>query len=254
MSYEPLFAKYYDYIAHDRREALATAGDISFLTNAFKAKSRRPVRDILDAGCGTGRYLIPLAATGFRVTGLDNSPDMLAHCRARLEDRNLRADLVEMDFMKMGERQGYDAVLCMDSTLCYFTREEDMLTALSLFRQALRPEGLLVAEVFYAAGAGAPENREVHEVKEGDLLLTIEEHQWHENGRPIRHSALHVTVADAGRRHVFSHEEVLRIVKADEMTRCLREAGFMDISVEKREDSLSPQSGDEDLVFLAVKA
>jgi SAM-dependent methyltransferase len=34
---------------------------------------------ILELGCGTGRILRPLAALGHPVTGVDDSPDMLAH-------------------------------------------------------------------------------------------------------------------------------------------------------------------------------
>ncbi|HWI61375.1 MAG TPA: class I SAM-dependent methyltransferase [Symbiobacteriaceae bacterium] len=39
----------------------------------------------MDAGCGTGRLLIPLLAAGFDVDGADISPDMLALCRAKAE-------------------------------------------------------------------------------------------------------------------------------------------------------------------------
>jgi SAM-dependent methyltransferase len=34
---------------------------------------------VLELGCGTGRILRPLAALGHQVTGVDDSPDMLAH-------------------------------------------------------------------------------------------------------------------------------------------------------------------------------
>ncbi|MCY1137699.1 class I SAM-dependent methyltransferase [Actinoplanes sp. Pm04-4] len=38
----------------------------------------------LDAACGTGRHTQHLASLGFRVTGVDSSPDMLAHARVRV--------------------------------------------------------------------------------------------------------------------------------------------------------------------------
>lgn len=38
-----------------------------------------PDASILELGCGTGRILRPLAAMGHPVTGVDDSPDMLAH-------------------------------------------------------------------------------------------------------------------------------------------------------------------------------
>src|SRR5215207_11046001 len=39
----------------------------------------------LDAGCGTGRLLIPLLRAGFDIDGSDLSPDMLAHCREKAQ-------------------------------------------------------------------------------------------------------------------------------------------------------------------------
>jgi len=40
---------------------------------------------ILELGCGTGRVLLNLARRGHAVTGLDNSPEMLARLHAKLE-------------------------------------------------------------------------------------------------------------------------------------------------------------------------
>jgi len=44
----------------------------------------RPHVELLDLGCGTGRFAIPLAERlGYRVTGADRSPEMLAQARAK---------------------------------------------------------------------------------------------------------------------------------------------------------------------------
>lgn len=39
---------------------------------------------VLDAGCGTGNYVVALARAGFGVTGLDYAPGMLARARAKV--------------------------------------------------------------------------------------------------------------------------------------------------------------------------
>ena len=46
-------------------------------------------RDILDIGCGTGAYALPLAAKAGRVTGVDSSPAMLRVFRAERNARGL---------------------------------------------------------------------------------------------------------------------------------------------------------------------
>src|SRR5256885_5964949 len=38
---------------------------------------------VLDAGCGTGRYAAALAGHGYRVTGVDLAPDLVAVARRR---------------------------------------------------------------------------------------------------------------------------------------------------------------------------
>lgn len=40
---------------------------------------------LLEIGCGSGRLLVPLAAAGYAITGVDSSPTMLSRCRAALD-------------------------------------------------------------------------------------------------------------------------------------------------------------------------
>jgi SAM-dependent methyltransferase len=43
-----------------------------------------PGSRVVDVGCGTGRYAVELARLGFEVVGVDESPAMLAHARAKV--------------------------------------------------------------------------------------------------------------------------------------------------------------------------
>ena len=52
---------------------------------------------VLDAGCGTGRVAIELAARGYRVTGVDVDPAMLSTARAKAPQLPwLEADLADL--------------------------------------------------------------------------------------------------------------------------------------------------------------
>jgi 2-polyprenyl-3-methyl-5-hydroxy-6-metoxy-1,4-benzoquinol methylase len=44
---------------------------------------------VLDAGCGTGRLLVPLREAGFDIDGCDASADMIERCRRRAPDASL---------------------------------------------------------------------------------------------------------------------------------------------------------------------
>src|SRR6478752_1852793 len=55
---------------------------------------------VLELGAGTGRFMIPIAESGFRVTGLDSSEPMLAKAAARISETNL-GELVTLDLRLM---------------------------------------------------------------------------------------------------------------------------------------------------------
>jgi SAM-dependent methyltransferase len=55
---------------------LPTRGEPELIASAL-----RPGASVLEIGCGTGRLTHPLVELGFRVTAVDNEPQMLAHVR-----------------------------------------------------------------------------------------------------------------------------------------------------------------------------
>ncbi|MFC2173064.1 class I SAM-dependent methyltransferase [Acidobacteriota bacterium] len=251
--YHPLFTKYYDHIAHGCGEALATKEDISFVREAFESKCNGNVKSILDIGCGTGRYLIPLTLEGFRVTGVDDCPDMLSQCKARLGARDLQTNLVELDLMELPSIENYDAVLCMNSVICYFLDTSDIIRALSTFLNVLRPGGLLLLEIWNIfANTSSFGKTSTRNIEDGRLQIMCKEHCWYESFRSIYHCKLDVEINDGKDNHTFTHEEILRAMTAGEMIAYLKEVGFIDIASFARLDTLEPESGDEELVFLAV--
>ena len=54
-----------------------------------------PGASILELGCGVGRITRRLLARGYRVTAIDNSPDMLSH--VPVEASRVRADIEDLD-------------------------------------------------------------------------------------------------------------------------------------------------------------
>jgi len=56
-----------------------------------------PGDDVLELGCGPGRVTRPLVALGHRVTGVDNSRDMLAHLDGTPGVETVQAELAGLD-------------------------------------------------------------------------------------------------------------------------------------------------------------
>ena len=82
---------------------------------------QRPLR-VLDAGAGTGRYSLALAAMGHHVTHLDISEAMLRRAMAAAAEQGLdtieflRADV--RDLSSLGDR-AFDLTLCLDAPISY---------------------------------------------------------------------------------------------------------------------------------------
>jgi malonyl-CoA O-methyltransferase len=98
---------------------------------------------VLDAGCGSGRYLRELQERGARAVGIDLSPEMLARARG-LTPRVARADLRALPFDAMS----IDLVVCA-LALGDFAELELALAEIS---RVLRPGGEVIYSVVHPAG------------------------------------------------------------------------------------------------------
>ncbi len=101
-----------------------------------------PFHAVLDLGTGTGRMLELLAPRASRAVGVDQSPQMLAVARARLEKAGLRnVQLRQGDIYALPvERDSYDLVV-IHQVLHYL---DDPARAVREAARALRPSGRLL--------------------------------------------------------------------------------------------------------------
>jgi ubiquinone/menaquinone biosynthesis C-methylase UbiE len=102
---------------------------------------------LLDAGCGSGKYSIPLQKRGFDVIGVDVSPGALelaakgSECRKQ-DIKFLAADICHLPFPDAS----FDVIWCY-GVLQHLMSEEREL-AINEFRRLLRRGGILFIEVF----------------------------------------------------------------------------------------------------------
>ncbi|KUF19175.1 class I SAM-dependent methyltransferase [Streptomyces silvensis] len=71
---------------------LFTRSERDFLIDSISSGEK-----VLDIGCGTGRFTVPMADKGAQVSGLDISRSMLEVAERKLHERGLSADLREGD-------------------------------------------------------------------------------------------------------------------------------------------------------------
>ncbi|OAN47399.1 methyltransferase type 12 [Chloroflexus islandicus] len=138
--YDP-FARYYDADFRHFHD------DVPF----YREWARRTGDPILELMCGTGRVLVPLASAGYRLTGVDLSPAMLALASERLAAEGLadRVTLIEADVrgMVLPENHFPLAFVAVNSFM-HLTTIEDQLAALAAVRRALTRKGTLIIDLF----------------------------------------------------------------------------------------------------------
>jgi ubiquinone/menaquinone biosynthesis C-methylase UbiE len=102
---------------------------------------------ILEPAVGTGRMMILLLEAGLEVEGLDNSPEMLAVCRARCAERGLEPALYEGDMVSLSLPERYEAIIIPAGSFHLIERREESLGALKRFREHLVPGGRLILDL-----------------------------------------------------------------------------------------------------------
>jgi SAM-dependent methyltransferase len=103
---------------------------------------------ILEAGCGTGRWVIRLAPMGYRMVLSDLSPEMIAHAREKVEQLGLSdrvAGYYALDVCDMHAlpNASFDLVLALGGPLSLC---RDAGLAISEFHRVTRPGGYVVCD------------------------------------------------------------------------------------------------------------
>ncbi len=134
-------ARYYDL------ENAAFTEDLDFWLELAEAHGG----PILELGCGTGRVLLHLARRGHAVTGVDNSPEMLARLRQKLAAaaRLLAAppELVEADLSAFTLEQPHALALIPFNTFMHLLTPEAQVAALMNTRRNLKAHAPLVLDI-----------------------------------------------------------------------------------------------------------
>ena len=100
---------------------------------------------VLDAGCGTGRVAIELAARGFSVVGVDVDAEMLATARAKNPElRWLEADLVDLADHRRHRGTGFDLVLLAGNVMIFLAPDTEDAVLRGVGAR-VAPGGLLVS-------------------------------------------------------------------------------------------------------------
>lgn len=237
----------------------------------YRAAIERFGQPALDLGCGAGRLLVPLAAAGLDVDGVDVSPDMLALAAGLAADAGAAPGLHAQAFHELALSRRYRTILCCDSFGIGGSRAHDR-EALRRILEHLEPGGAFVFS-YDLPYAGADEQRWARWLPgrrdaatpdwsaEGDRRRTADGDELELINRPGAFDPLlqrrtHEIKARLWRDGVLVAEEEGRLdwslYFAQELLLMLETAGFVDVAVEGRYTG-APASPDDGTVVLVAR-
>lgn len=232
------FAHIYDWVMHDVDYEMWAA----YVTGLIQAEGVRG-KDLLDLACGTGNVSLAMARRGYRVTGLDISPQMLDVARKKTQDlvppQEMRSDRsalpVPVDYIH-GDMRAFDlgrqfhVITCLYDSINYLRSQEDLAQAFTCARDHLKRGGVFVFDVNTECQLARSHNKPATMFEKGDQIILFWQDRWVPRTKTwqVRLSGF-VKEGELYRRFQEIHEE--RAYSPAEVQACLDKAGFGRVTV-----------------------
>jgi len=222
-------SKYYDLFYGDR------AREINFYSDLASGYGKK----VLELGVGTAALAIPLASRGYEVTGIDNSPDMLAvaeeklgRCEQSIRQR-LRLVNADMRSFDLAEK-GFDFAFIAISTFLFLLTHEEELNCLRCIREHLRPRGgfsICIFQVDPKYPCGVLKLGHVVKVPGSGAELIRYQQDSNDYARQLVETRYIYVISENGISRTFVTGFRLRILLRGELELLLDKAGFDVINV-----------------------
>lgn len=164
-TFDEKYAQYYDLFntGKDYKK------ECDFLEEIFKKYATKPVKNILDLGCGTGKHDLQLSKRGYNVDGLDISANMIK--MANLNKReNMNFYIGDISDFSIGKK--YDACISLFSSFGYLTQNNQIENALECIVKHLAPEGLFILDCWNGLGVlKDPPTKRVKEINSKQMKI-----------------------------------------------------------------------------------
>jgi len=215
---ESFWREFYPFMFPERRFAEAGEEIPKLLRLA-----RPPGRSVLDLCCGPGRFSVPLARRGFRVTGVDRTDFLLGKARAAARTAGVRVEWVKQDMRDFVREDSFDLALSMFTSFGYFDDKGEDLAVLRKVLSSLRAGGVLLMDVMGKERIARIFDSTTSETLPDGTLL-VQQHEIFDGFSRLRNEW---TLVRGGRAKTFRFHHTL--YSGQELLALLQEAGFVSV-------------------------
>ncbi len=205
--------------------------EVDFLVHAFRTYARRPVSTVLDIACGTGPHLIRLAERGYRMSGLDLSPENIEFLRERAAGKGLEVALHVGDMTRFRLPRPVDAAICMQDSQGHLLTNEAILAHLRATARVIKKGGLYVFDRYMCSSWTDPARRWSWTRRRGTATVraTFEALKDLNPVTQVFYEDMELEAQENGRRHVYRQRHASRMVFPQELRALVELAGGLEL-------------------------
>ncbi|MBR5986187.1 MAG: class I SAM-dependent methyltransferase [Clostridia bacterium] len=226
MTYDSL-AQVYDILTGDFDYGLWSEKYIDMLRS-----KARDVKEICDAGCGTGKLMLEMAKRGINVIGVDISEGMLREAQNKAMEAGIVPRLLNQDMRQMALPHKVDAVTCACDGLNYLRNEKGAAAFFARAFDSVKSGGAFAFDF-------SSEKKLLQLAKTGLFAEEREETAYIMfcgcEGKLLSMDMCAFLKRENGLYERFEETHVQRIWQTDEVVTLLEQAGFTDISAEQQD-------------------
>jgi SAM-dependent methyltransferase len=136
-------------------------------------------KNILDVACGEGSFAVAMAKLGYQVTGVDQSPRMIALAGERAAQAGAEVRFMVEDMRGLPFNQEFDLVTCFFDSMNYLLTIRDLQDAIQGAYRALKPGGLYIFDINTVYGLAVDWMRERTYIQnEADDFIEVHRHEF----------------------------------------------------------------------------
>lgn len=141
------YSKYYDTIYQGKEYR----SEVGFVLKVFKKYRPLANKNILSLGCGTCTYEILMARKGYKITGIDRSPEMLSLAAEKIATSKLASQIkiFNKDIRDFSFKAKYDYAMAMFNIAGYLIANTDVEKMFDNVYKSLRKGGIFVFDCWY---------------------------------------------------------------------------------------------------------
>lgn len=222
--YKDFFENWYldFYLSKPRFKPFYIKKEIAFIKRVLNLPKGAK---ILDLCCGHGRHLLPLAKTGYQMTGLDLSRKALAILTKSAKNKKIKIRIIRGDMREIPFKNEFDAVINMFTAFGYLETDYEDFKVLKSAAKALKPGGKFLIDIMNRDLLLANFHPQSWE-KIGKLIL-LEERTY--NAKTHRNTVKIQILDRKGKWHKAFH--VVRMYSLAEMRKNLNKVGLKIVKV-----------------------